>query len=151
MQPAPGRVRATCNPPSAWRPQARGFPGASLARRSLLPGGMTSIFERLRPRPGRYDDLIWRILAGLLVVALAGVLLWSMGAERRAIRDMDPRERRAVYEQAVGELDRLCGAGPRDDALEQRCRDQIRFVVQFPECDAHCQEIARSHAPRPTK
>ncbi|MGA8891628.1 MAG: hypothetical protein WB493_08675 [Anaeromyxobacteraceae bacterium] len=85
------------------------------------------------------------------MVALAGVLLWSMGAERRAIQGMDPRERRAVYEQAFGELNRLCGAGPRDDALERRCLEQIRFVVQFPECDARCQEIARSHVPRPTK
>jgi hypothetical protein len=112
---------------------------------------MTTLIERLRPRPGRYGDLVWRVLAGLLVVALVSVLLWSMGAERRTIQAMDPRERRAIYEQAFGELNRLCGAGPRDDALERRCKEQIRFVVQFPECDARCQQIARSHVPMPTK
>lgn len=112
---------------------------------------MTSFLERLPPGPGRYGDLVWRVLAGLLVVALAGVLLWSMGGERRAIQGMDPRERRAVYEQAMGELDRLCGAGPRDDALEKRCLEQIRFVAQFPECDARCQQIARSRVQLPTK
>ena len=124
---------------------------ATLARVSLFSRDMKTLLQRLLPGPGRYGDLLWRVLAGLLVVALAGVLLWSMGAERRAIEGMDPRERRAVYEQAFGELNRLCGAGPRDDALERRCRDQIRFVVQFPECDARCQEIARSHASLPTK
>lgn len=112
---------------------------------------MATFLQRHWPRPGRLGDLLWRILAGLLVVTLAGVLLWSLGSERRAIEGMDPQERRAVYEQAFGELDRLCGAGPRDDALERRCRDQIRFVLQFPECDARCQQIARSHAPLPTK
>ncbi len=25
----------------------------------------------------------------------------------------------------------------------------MQFVLKFPECDARCQEIARSHTPRP--
>jgi cytochrome b pre-mRNA-processing protein 3 len=112
---------------------------------------MTSLLQRTKSRPDRYRDLAWRVLAGLFVVALVGTLLWSMGAERRAILRMDPVERRAVYEQAFGELQRLCGSGPRDDALEKRCTEQIRFVTQFPECDAPCQELARSHTPLPTK
>jgi len=100
-------------------------------------------------RPGR--DLAWKVLAPLFLVALAVAYFWSLGAEGRAIARMDPVERRAVYEQAFGELQRLCGTGPRDDALEKRCTEQIQFVLQFPECDAPCQEIARSHTPRPTK
>jgi hypothetical protein len=90
-------------------------------------------------------------LAIAVVVALLAALIWGSGAERRAIEGMDPAERRAVYEQAFGELQRLCGGGPREDALEKRCSEQIAFVLKFPECDARCQELARSHAPRPTK
>jgi hypothetical protein len=96
-------------------------------------------------------QIAWRVLAALLVAALAIAFFWSTGAERRAIGRMDPVERAAVYQQAFGELQRLCGSGPRDDALEKRCVEQIQFISQFPECDAPCQEIARSHTPRPTK
>jgi hypothetical protein len=102
-----------------------------------------------RPRGDR--DLAWKVLAPLFLVALALAWFWSLGAERRAIGSLAPAERRAVYDQAFGEVQRLCGAGPRDDALERRCQEQIQFVLQFPECDARCQEIARSHTPRPTK
>ena len=103
------------------------------------------------PKRRRPAELGWRIAAVLVVALLGAVLVWSMGAEKRAIARMDPVQRRAVYENAFGELKRLCGSGPRDDALEQRCREQIRFVLEFPECDAACQEIAREHAPVPRK
>lgn len=108
----------------------------------------------LRPATGqadRYRDRAWWALALILVLALAAAFVWNLGAERRAIEGLDPVQRRAVYEQAFGEIQRLCGAGPRDDALEKRCIEQVGFILQFPECDARCQEIARSHAPRPTK
>jgi len=105
-----------------------------------------------QPAPARaVREIGWRVLVGLVVAVLAIAFLWELGAERRAIGRMDPAERAAVYQQAFGELQRLCGSGPRDDALEKRCVEQIRFVSQFPECDAPCQEIARSHTPRPTK
>jgi hypothetical protein len=101
--------------------------------------------------PGHNRDRAWWALTLLLVLALAVAFVWNLGAERRAIEGLDPAQRRAVYEQAFGEFQRLCGAGPRDDALEKRCTEQVAFILQFPECDALCQEIARLHAPRPTK
>ena len=87
----------------------------------------------------------------LIALGLALAFAWNSDAEHRAVERMDPVQRRAVYEQAFGELQRLCGAGPRKDALEKRCLEQVAFVVQFPECDAGCQGMARLHAPRPTK
>lgn len=102
-------------------------------------------------QPGRHRDRAWWALALLLVLALAVASVWNLGAERRAIEGMDPVQRRAVYEHGFGEVQRLCGAGPRNDALEKRCLEQIQFISQFPECDARCQELARSHTPRPTK
>jgi hypothetical protein len=87
----------------------------------------------------------------LIALGLALAFAWSSGAEHRAIEGIDPVLRREVYEQAMGELERLCGAGRRDDALEKRCLAQVAFVLQFPECDDSCQRLARSHQPRPTK
>ncbi|HET8722615.1 MAG TPA: hypothetical protein VFM53_00325 [Anaeromyxobacteraceae bacterium] len=101
-------------------------------------------------RPGGRQIAGW-IIAALVALVFAVALLKSQGAEGRAIERMDPAERRAVYANAYGELVRLCGVGPRDDALEARCQEQIRFVTQFPECDAQCQAIAARHARRPTK
>jgi cytochrome b pre-mRNA-processing protein 3 len=104
-----------------------------------------------REPPARGSILAWRVLATLLLAVLAIALLWNMGAEDRAIARMDPVHRREVYERALGEVRSLCGTSPRTDALEKRCAEQIQFIVKFPECDAPCQDIARTHAPRPTK
>jgi hypothetical protein len=104
-----------------------------------------------RGQPGWFRSRAGYALAVIFAAALAAAFIWRSGAERRAIERMDPSERRLVYENAFAELRRLCGAGPRDDALEKRCVAQVEFILQFPECDARCQEIARSHFPRPTK
>jgi hypothetical protein len=112
---------------------------------------MANLSRSLRSWSGRDRDLAWKVLAPLFLLALALAWFWSLGAEERAIARMDPVQRRAVYEHAFEEVQRLCGAGPRGDALEKRCLEQVQFILKFPECDARCDEIARSHMPRPTK
>lgn len=112
---------------------------------------MANLSRSLRSWSGRDRDLAWKVLAPLFLLALALAWFWSLGAERRAIQSMEPAERRAVYEQSFGELQILCGTAPRGDALEKRCLEQVLFILKFPECDARCDEIARSHMPRPTK
>jgi hypothetical protein len=96
-------------------------------------------------------NVVTGVLVGLLVVAMAAGILWNLGAERRAILHMDPVERGVLYERTRGELQVLCGSGRRDDALQKRCQALVDFILQFPECDATCQEIARRHAPKPTR
>jgi cytochrome b pre-mRNA-processing protein 3 len=96
-------------------------------------------------------NVVTGVLVGLLVVALAAGLLWNLGAERRAIVQMDPVARHALYERTLAELQVICSSGPRGDGLEKHCQAQVEFILKFPECDATCQEIARRHAPRPTK
>jgi hypothetical protein len=102
-------------------------------------------------QPQRSSDRTGWALALTIALGLAAAFTWSAGAEGRAIARLDPVQRRAVYEQAFGELQRLCGAGPRGDALEKRCVEQVAYVLQFPECDAPCQLLAGTHNPRPTK
>ena len=112
---------------------------------------MTTSLEHAGPGTARRREIALRVLVVLLLVLLGGALAWDLGAERRAIRSMPSAERRLVYEHAFGELQRLCGSRPRDDALERRCSELTRFVVQFPDCDDACQAIARSHVPSPTR
>jgi hypothetical protein len=105
--------------------------------------------ERTPTAGGR--NVVAGVLIGLLVVAMAAALLWNLEAERRAILHMDPVERGALYERTLGELQVLCGSGRRDDALEKRCQSLVDFILQFPECEATCQGMARRHAPKPTR
>jgi hypothetical protein len=140
-----------CNHSPGPAPQGPGFSGDHRGTPPALPFVMDTSPRPTTKQPRRYRDRAWYALAVIFAVALAAAFIWSSGAERRAIERMDPTERRLVYENAFGELRRLCGAGPRDDALEKRCVAQVEFILQFPECDARCQEIARSHFPRPTK
>jgi cytochrome b pre-mRNA-processing protein 3 len=122
-----------------------------VARRLLHCLGMNTARRPEQVQSASDRNLAWRVLAVLFVAALAAALVWSLGAEDRAIARMDPIQRRAVYERALGEVQVLCGTSPATDPLEKRCAEQLQFIVKFPECDATCQEIARSHTPRPTK
>jgi hypothetical protein len=140
-----------CNHPPEPLSQVLGFSRGLGGTPTAFPGGMDTSLQPAREQAGRYRDRAGWTLALILAVALAAAFVWNSGAERRTIERMDPTERRLVYENAFGELSRLCGAGPRDVALEKRCLAQVAFVLQFPECEARCQEIARSHSPRPTK
>jgi hypothetical protein len=95
----------------------------------------------------------WTLIAlGALALALALIaLLAAPTPEERALGRMAPDERQAVYARGMENLRVLCGEGRRSDALEQECAEQIRFLLQFPECDEACRAIARLHQPRPTK
>jgi hypothetical protein len=109
--------------------------------------------EQRPMRPARVRLLAWVVAAAVAVATAIAVLvaLRVPSAEQRALSSMAPDERRAVYERAMENLKVLCGQGPRTDALERECADQIRFVLQFPECDEACRSIARMHQARPTK
>ncbi len=103
--------------------------------------------ERL---PVRRRFLGWGALAlfALLVVAY---FVWSPGAERRAVMSLPEQQRREAFVREYGVLRDVCGRGPRDDALTERCRAQAEFVLDFPECDADCQSLASSHLPQATR
>ena len=114
--------------------------------------GMEPNVRPPKGHPGRrLERSAWAVALLIALGAAVAFIWWSSGAERRALEGMDPVQRRAVYEEAFGEFERLCGAGPRYDALEKRCVEESHYLIQFPECDARCQGIARSHTPLPTK
>ena len=82
------------------------------------------------------------VLAAGVTVALLG---WHQGDERRAIAALPAAERAAIYGGELEIFQSLCGRSPRPDALERECRDKAEFMIQFPECDQACQQLARDH------
>ena len=83
----------------------------------------------------------------VVVVALGLLVLWAwrLGTMRRAVSDLPARERAAVFPRELESFRALCGRGPRHDALEPQCRARAEFILAFPECDAACQALAKSH------
>jgi hypothetical protein len=81
----------------------------------------------------------------LCVVALLGGLWWlQREAEPHALLHLPTEQRRQVYNDALAEFHRLCWVADRPPASEftERCREQVKFLLQFPECDAECQSLA---------
>jgi len=91
------------------------------------------------------------VVAAAIAAGIAIAAVRTPSAEQRALSRMPPDERGKVYARAMENVKALCGQGPRTDALERECAEQIRFVLQFPECDDACRDIARMRQPRPTK
>jgi hypothetical protein len=79
------------------------------------------------------------LLALSLLIAI-GVWIWWQGSERRAIRNLPVYERAALYQRTLANVKTVCGSS--DLALEEYCRDQARLLLEFPECDDVCREMA---------
>jgi hypothetical protein len=81
----------------------------------------------------------WTVL-GLTGLALALYWLWSATGEWRAVRQIPPEERAALQQGALEALRTVCARG--DPALDDYCRAQARLLLDLPECDAACRELA---------
>lgn len=88
------------------------------------------------------------IVAGLI---MAVVLIWSQTAEQRAIRHLPASERKALYERTLSTLRSPCSSSQRSNGLADFCRDQARFVLEFPECDTPCNVLAKQYLNAPSK
>jgi hypothetical protein len=89
------------------------------------------------------------LVALALLVLLAGVL-WTLGAEQRAINGMEPGKRTAVFQRSYASFEALCQEDP-GGPLTSDCRQQARFLRQFPECDGACRELLSPYLPRWTR
>lgn len=93
--------------------------------------------------------------AALVAFAVLALLLYLSASdtpgERAAIGQLPEVERQALYERTLRSLETTCRGGERPDGLERFCREQAEFVVQFPQCDAGCQRLARTHLPTPSR
>ncbi|MCY1017973.1 hypothetical protein [Pyxidicoccus sp. MSG2] len=84
--------------------------------------------------------------AGVLGALVLGALLFAISgwwvSERRAIHSMEPAAREALFQQSWKGFEQLCLKDPSDAFLD-RCHDQARFLLLFPECQGACLEQAR--------
>jgi hypothetical protein len=88
------------------------------------------------------QNLPWRnllILGVLLIAALVFFLVRALTAERRAIQEMDPQARAALFQETWQGFQALCQP-QADPALSGRCEQQARFLQEFPECDEACRQ-----------
>jgi cytochrome b pre-mRNA-processing protein 3 len=88
-----------------------------------------------------------------VVVVSIGALLWLWGgdAERKAIGRLPLSERQALYQRTLVTLRASCDPGKRPSGLDEFCRQQAKFLIQFPECDAACTKLVRSQRREPTR
>jgi cytochrome b pre-mRNA-processing protein 3 len=84
------------------------------------------------------------VLAALVLITL---WFWQTRAEPRAVARLRADERAQIYRREMENFQTLCGQGPRNDVLENRCKQRADFILQFPECDVACQQLARAHMP----
>jgi hypothetical protein len=82
------------------------------------------------------------IAIGLAVAALVAAWWWSYTSEGRALRALPAAERRALYQRNIDTLREVCEPAP-PRSLRTLCRDHAHRVLEFPECDADCREVAR--------
>jgi hypothetical protein len=92
-------------------------------------------------------------IVALLAVFVGLVLVWSANqrSQRRAVEGLPQAERRELYERTLRTLQSPSCDPQRSKGLDDYCREQADFIVQFPECDAACAELANRHRQRPTR
>jgi hypothetical protein len=107
--------------------------------------------RRIRARRQSLQTAVIAVIIGLAVMAAFSVLwVWDRGSERRAIRTLPDGERRALYERTLENLRSVC-ALPESGDLQSFCRQQAELIVDLPECDAACRDLARDHRQRPSR
>lgn len=90
------------------------------------------------------------VVLGIAVVLglLLGMLYWFADPERQEAREMPPAERRELYLHVVHGMEAFCAEGAAPDRW---CRAQADLLVDLPECDEPCRQMAslyRDHATR---
>jgi hypothetical protein len=85
---------------------------------------------------------------GAAVLLLGLVAVFSRSQTLSDIRALPAVERGGVYQRSIDDIERSCTtAESKTGALRDHCVQQATFVVLFPECDAQCQDLARSILP----
>jgi hypothetical protein len=118
---------------------------------------ISSYRSRSPDRPPAYPVLVAaRTDAGMRVALVAGWMLLIVAIVAHSwvqnvgsIRDLPPAQRTQTYQRALSEAEVDCATpAASGGALHEHCLHQAEFLVLFPECDGHCQQVAKSIFPR---
>lgn len=116
-----------------------GAPGAE--------NGSSDASNGSRPRVP-VGPLIAVIVVMLAIAALA--LWWGRHQEAKAIRSLPPDHRRALYENTRRQVQLEC-APDAPPGLHHSCVQSARRLLDFPECDSACKELARPYSESPVR
>ena len=83
------------------------------------------------------------------VITLIAGLAVGQWRSATSLRDIPEVVRVAQYRRALADAEETCtrpeaAEGP----LRGHCVDQARFLILFPECDAHCRSVVEAILPR---
>lgn len=98
-----------------------------------------------RDRAVAHRKLLVAVALVLMAVAVFAFWAWRSGAEERAIASLPSDQRAELFRRELASFTMLCGQGPRDDELQDQCKEKAKFILVFPECDGACHALAGSH------
>jgi hypothetical protein len=90
------------------------------------------------------------VLVAIAVAAVLALMAWCENGEQRAIRQLPAAERQAFFTRTLQSFRSVCTAPA--EALRDHCDGQARLLLEFPECDDACRDLASgrlSRAPQP--
>jgi cytochrome b pre-mRNA-processing protein 3 len=90
------------------------------------------------------------IAAVAVLLAIGANWTWSRWQARAELLALPTIERHMLYERTLETLNGVCKHAHGND-LSDYCREQVRFISRFPECDDACQTTCRQLSPRPTR
>jgi hypothetical protein len=109
-----------------------------------------STVDRAVPRvddPSPVDTPSMRRLATfgwILLLLLAGAYLSSFVGLRTPMRDLPEPQRKLLFERTQATVRDVCAPGVAE-SIHAFCRQQAELLLQFPECEADCQGLAKAH------
>ena len=68
-----------------------------------------------------------------------------------AVRRLPEAERRALYARTLRTLEASCAPTERSPGLDDYCREQAEFLLNFPECDVACRALSLKYSGLPTR
>jgi hypothetical protein len=89
----------------------------------------------------------------LVVGSLLAYWIWNEGEQRKALRELPAADRQPLFERTRQNLQSVCRGArvQRPAGLAGYCREQAEFILQFPECDAECSNLARGLLNQPAR
>lgn len=87
----------------------------------------------------------WPVGLGLLAAVLLVLFSWgwTRGADARTLARLPADERARLFRVTRAKAEAFC----EDPQLEDRCRDEVDLLAEFPECDVACRALVARHHP----
>ncbi len=96
-------------------------------------------------------DTILKCVGILFIISLIILWLWNSSSEYRAIEQLQPQERKALYFRTLENVKEMCTSEKNLTQFEEYCQNQANFLLEFSECEDMCQHLVRPILRKPTR